>query len=149
MVDRQVEQPGADVGSLPEVELVVCAPKSGEDGGAVEGPVLHHMDLQAGSLLPLPHGRPLPGEEVAVHILGTKHFNGGVGQCLEPPEPADGKVGVEVAHRGEGVGIAEVDVGVAAVEGTHGGPGRGVLRGDVVVDPHPPAWVELTVWWPG
>ena len=127
MVDRQVEQFVADVSSLPEVELVVCTPKSGKDGGAVEGPVLHQMGLQAGSLLPLPHGRLLPGEEVAVHILGTKHFNGGVGQCLEPPEPADGKVGVEVACRGEDVGIAEVDVGVAAVEGAHGGSRCGVL----------------------
>ena len=60
MVDRHIEQPGADIAGLPEVELVVCAPESGEDGGDVVGPVLHDVDLQAGSLLPLPNGPPLP-----------------------------------------------------------------------------------------
>ena len=110
----------------------------------MEGSVPHHVELQAGPLLPLPHSGPLLGLEIAVHIPRRKHLDGGVCQGLEPPEPANGELGVEVGHQGEDVGVAEVDVGVAAEEGTHAGPGCGVLQGDVLVDLHPSAGVEHT-----
>lgn len=56
-------------------------------------------------------------------------------------------MGVEVGHQGEDVGVTEVDVGLAAEEGAHAGPGCGVLQGDVLVDPHPSAGVNHSKAW--
>ena len=57
--------------------------------------------------------------------------------------PANGELHAQVAHSGQVVDVTQVHVLVVAVELAELGPGGLVPLGDVVVDPHPPAWVEL------
>ena len=99
----------------------------------MEGPVPHDMPLLPRHQ-PRPHGCRLPLCQEAVHVATPEHGDRGVSQHLEPPEPPDGELGVEVPHCRQRPGVAEVDEVILAVEAAEGVPRLSLIHRNVVVD---------------
>ena len=99
----------------------------------MEGPVSHDMPLFPRHQ-PRAHGGGLPLCQEAVHVPTPEHGDRGVSQHLEPPEPPDGELGVEVPHCGQGPGVAEVNEVILAVEAAQGVPRLSLVHRNVVVD---------------
>ena len=158
MIRFHIQKFPPDLQSSGEVDVVVAAPEAGEDGGDVERSVSHHVELFAAEeskvqsespvlpliSLPVQHCQPLSGENPAVHVSGGELPDSGVAQDLEPPEPSHRKLLIEVTLSGKTSGVAEVNMVEVAVELTESLDDVWLVVRDVVVDPHPPGWVEVS-----
>ena len=123
------------------VDVIDSSPQAPQDWDTVKGTVPHDVELFS---RPQPgrHCRLLSLSEETVRVSAAEYLHGGVGQGLEPPEPSNRELSVEISNGGQVPRVTEVNEAVVTVELTEEVQSLGVLAGDVVVDPQSPARVQ-------
>ena len=130
-----------NTGRPGHVDVVPGPPEPPQDGDAVERSVSHDVEL---------FSRHQPGwycrlfslTQKTVRVSAAEDLHGGVSKGLEPPEHSIWELRVEISDAGKVSRVTEVNEAVVTVELAEDLQSLGVLAGDVVINPQPPARVQ-------